>query len=102
MTAVSERPVASLGSPEEWLVELYQTSDLKDSTSFIEEMRAERQKRLAKERLAQQKEREAREAEEAFQQAHRDEIWLENQYEREALIEQSCKQCFCIHPGECL
>lgn len=101
MTAVSERPVASLGSPEEWLTELYMTADLKHSTAFVDEQRKQFQQAQAKERRTQQLEREAREREDALQQAHADEIWLENQIAAEETAAAACKTCFCVHPGEC-
>lgn len=101
MTAVAERPVISEGSPEEWLTEQYLTFELRESTQFIEDMKAAADAMYAKDRNQQQLERERREREDAEQEARREEIWLENQYEAEKLAAQSCSTCFCIHAGEC-
>jgi hypothetical protein len=102
MTQQMERPlVTEAESAQDWMVELCTADAYRESIDFLMAIRKEQEKKFARDRREIQLARIAREQEDAWQEARREEIRAENEAAAAAVTAQACPTCFCLHAGEC-
>lgn len=101
MTTLVEGPMASEGSSDEWLSEQASLRELATSTAWVDWMKAEERRILARERRTAQYEQNRRAREDAEQAAQRELIRRENEAEAARILAAACPSCFCVHAGEC-
>lgn len=101
METEAVRPYVSAKDPNEWQAELALTEQYRGSSEWIGHFKEGNIRMHEREVQAQRRERAAREAEDAYQREHADEIRAENEAAALAILQAACPDCFCVHPGDC-